>query len=237
MTEEEKFYYALLNTRIIRPPRQRLATFGTTNMHYYIVTAPAYSDLDEEQKKSAEESVIREGRVLAEKPQIITPYYLLNLFEGFEHGMAYARYALQTYGPHEPGLMYHYRNEPSAMNIVANSQEAVIAKINEEVDQKGDPLSVIIQGIDELWDVSLMKFIHEMTSGSLRGNIAELGSRRLLDIDRTGVPRDARFHIEALFSQVESGNADPAELRKELQRWGLFEEYQDRFLNLFRKSR
>ncbi len=237
MTEEEKFVYALLNTKIVRPPKQRLATFGTTNMHYYIVTTPAYADLDEGKKKDKEETVIREGRVLAEKPQIITPYYLLNLFEGFEHGMAYARYALQAFGPHEPGLMYHYKNEPGIMNIVSNPVESVIAKINEEVDQKGDPLSVIIRGIDELWDVSLMKFIHEMTSGSLRSNVNELGSRRLLDVDHSGVPRDARNGIEALFGEVESGNADPSVLRTELVRWGLFDEYQDRFLNLFRKSR
>ena len=237
MTEEEKFLYALLNTKIIRPPRQKLATFGTTNMHYYILTTPAYADLDEKKKRGEDETVIREGRVLAEKPQIITPYYLLNLFEGFEHGMAYARYAIQTYGPHEPGLMYHYKNEPGEINIVSNSLNAVTAQVSEEVDQKDDPLSVIIQGVDELWDVSLMKFIHEMTSGSLRGNVAELVSRRLLDIDHSGVPREARFRIEALFSEVEHGNTDPSVLQTELRRWGLFEEYQDRFLNLFHKSR
>lgn len=234
MNDEERIIYALRSTEILRPPRQRLATFGTTNMHYYIVTEPSYTELAGE--RSEAETVIREGRVMAERPQIVTPYYLLNLFEGFEHGMQYARYMTQKYGPNEPGLIYHYRNEPRELNIVSNPLEVVVARLNEEVDKSGDPLSVIIKGIDELWDVSLMKFIHEITSNSLRGNIADLGSRRLLDMDQAGIPRDARYRLEELFHQVERGESDPSELKVELDRWGLFREYEDRFLSLFRKG-
>ena len=234
MNDKERIIHALENTEILRHPKQSLSTFGVTNMYYYIVTEPAYTDLAGGHGEA--ETVVREGRVRAEKPQIVTPYYLLNLFEGFEHGMEYARYMVEKYGPNEPGLIYHYKNEPREMNIMSSSLETIVARLNERVDKSGDPLSVIIKGVDEMWDISLMKFIHEVPGNSLRNNISELGSRRLLDIDGGGIPRDARHRIRVMFQQVKAGECDPSELKVELDRWGLFSEYEDRFLQLFGKG-
>ena len=42
--------------------------------------------------------------------------------------------------------------------------------------------------------------------------------------------------IEGLFRQVGKGEADPTRLKLELDRWGLFPDYEDRFLGLFRKG-
>ena len=56
-------------------------------------------------------------------------------------------------------------------------------------------------------------------------------------MDSGGIPADARKRIEELFSQVSKGEREPNELREELNRWGLFEEYEDRFFNFFRKGR
>ena len=49
----------------------------------------------------------------------------------------------------------------------------------------------------------------------------------------TDIPNGAMHRIEGLFQQVKDG-LDPAILKKELDRWGLFEQYQDRFFALFR---
>jgi hypothetical protein len=38
-----------------------------------------------------------------------------------------------------------------------------------------------------------------------------------------------------MFSRLCRGEIRPDELKDELERWGLFEEYQDRFLALFRR--
>ncbi|HJX70071.1 MAG TPA: hypothetical protein VJ441_03145, partial [Dehalococcoidia bacterium] len=81
MEAEERIQYAIEHTEVVRPPRQDLATFGITNVYYYLVTEPVYAEL----LGKAEETVVREGRVIAERPKIVTPYYLLNLFDGFEH--------------------------------------------------------------------------------------------------------------------------------------------------------
>ena len=44
----------------------------------------------------------------------------------------------------------------------------------------------------------------------------------------------ARLNIERVLLGVRAGETRPRELKDELERWGLFEEYQDRFLAIFR---
>jgi len=230
-TEDEKIEYAINHTEVLRPPKQALATFGTTNIYYYLLTAPSYKELVE----GEEETVVREGRVRAEKPKVVTPSYLINV-EGFsEHAKRYLEMVVREYGPHTPGLFYGYKNEPGELNIVSSDMISVVRKLGEKIDKEGDQLSTIIKGVDELWDVSLLKFIFDMTRYSMDSNMFELGKRGLLDVDRRGVPRDARETIEQLFAFVEKGELDPSALKLELDRWGLFEEYEDRFFRLFKK--
>jgi len=231
--DDERIRYAVEHTEILRPPRQSLSTFGTTNIYYYLVTEPAYSEL----VKNVTETVVREGRVIAERPRIVTPYYLSRL-EGFSsEARRYFEALIRIHGPDVPGLFYTYKNEPKELNIVSDNLLSVVNKLNEEIDKRGDPLASIIRGEDELWDVSLMKFIYEMTRSSLQNNLMQLGSRGLLDIDASGIPVDARIRIEELFRKVSKGESEPRELKAELDRWGLFEEYEDRFFNIFKKGR
>jgi hypothetical protein len=230
---DERIREAVKHTEILRPPKRSLATFGTTNIYYYLLTEPAYSELI----KSATETVIREGRVIAERPKIVTPYYLSQL-EGFSsEAKKYFDMLIKTYGSNAPGLFYTYKNEPKELTIVSDNILAVVAKLNDDIDKRGDPLTSIIRGQDELWDVSLMKFIYEMTRISLPDNLLQMETRGLLDIDSSGIPADARVRIEEFFNKVSKGELDPSELKKELDRWGLFEEYEDRFLGIFKKGR
>ena len=229
--DDERIRDAVRHTEILRAPKQSLATFGTTNIHYYLVTEPAYGELE----KDVHETVLRQGRVIAEKPRIVTPYYLSRL-EGFSSdARKYFESLIGTHGPHAPGLFYTYKNEPKELNIVSDNLLSVVDKLNAEIEKRGDPLTSIIKGQDELWDVSLMKFIYEMTRSSLRDNLTQLSSKGLLDMDTRGVPFDAKLRIEGLFSQVLRGEMEPRELKAELDRWNLFEEYEDRFLNIFKR--
>jgi hypothetical protein len=231
--DDERIREAVRQTEILRPPKRSLATFGTTNVHYYLVTEPAYSELI----KSAAETVVREGRVIAERPKIVTPFYLSQL-EGFSsEAKKYFDMLIKTYGSNAPGLFYTYKNEPKELTIVSDNLLAVVEKLNDEIDKRGDPLTSIIRGQDELWDVSLMKFIYEMTRSSMPDNLLQMETRGLLDMDSRGIPVDARVRIEELFKTVARGELDPSELKKELDRWGLFEEYEDRFFNIFKKGR
>ncbi len=231
--DDEKIREAVEHTEILRAPKQSLSTFGTTNIYYYLVTEPVYSEL----VKNVIETVVREGRIIAEKPRIVTPYYLSRL-EGFSsEARRYFDELVKTHGSNIPGLFYTYKNEPKELNIVSGDLLSVVDKLNAEISKRGDPLTSIIKGADEFWDVSLMKFIYEMTRSSLRNNLWQMGSRGLLDIDAGGIPVDARVRIDELFRKVSSGESEPHELQAELDRWNLFEEYEDRFFNIFKKGR
>jgi len=231
--DDERIRLAVRHTEILRLPKRSLSTFGVTNIHYYLVTEPVYSELT----KDVNETVIREGRVITERPRIVTPYYLSRL-EGFSaDAKRYFDMLIRTHGRNAPGLFYTYKNEPKELNIVSDNLLSVVNKLNAEIDKRGDPLVSIIKGEDELWDVSLMKFIYEMTRSSLPDNLWQMGRRGLLNVDASGVPVDARVGIEELFRKVAQGEYEPHELKAELDRWNLFEEYQDRFFAIFRKRR
>jgi hypothetical protein len=232
-TDDERIKHAVKYTEILRVPKQSLYTFGTTNLYYYLLTEPAYSEL----VNHAAETVVREGRIIAEKPRIVTPYYLSRL-EGFSaEARRYFEALTKERGSNIPGLFYTYSNEPKELTIVPDNLLSVVDKLNAEIDKRGDPLTAIIKGEDALWDVSLMKFIYEVTRSSLQDNLRQMGGRGLLDVDTTDIPVDARIRIDELFKKVSRGESQPGDLRDELERWGLFEEYQDRFFNIFKKGR
>ena len=228
---ERRLSEAVDNTYVVRPPRQALATFGTTSVRYYLVTEPLYREVD---ARGDEETVVREGVVRAERPHVVTPAYLMR-HEGFgDDARSYLEHLMRQFGPDAPGLLYTYKNEGMDTTIVSGGAREVTGRIVERLDREQKPLEAVIRGVDDLWDVSLMKFIYELTSSSARSNVAELRSRGLLETDG-GVPRDARDRIEQLLEQARRGNVDPSDVHREIERWGLFEEYQDRFLGLFKR--
>jgi hypothetical protein len=231
MEADDRIREAVIKTQIVRAPKQSLATFGTTSVYYYLVAEAAFNEL-----VKSNETVIREGRVIAERPRIVTPSYLSRV-QGFSpEARKYFEMLMTVQNPNSPGLIYTYRNEPKELNIVSDALPEVIARLNNEIDKKNNPLTSIIKGEDALWDVSILKFIYEITQNSVADNVHQLNLRGLLNIDPSGLPADARIHIESLFSLVKKGELEPSELKNELDRWNVFSEYQDRFFDLFHKK-
>jgi hypothetical protein len=229
--ENQRLTNAIEQTLVVRPPKRTLATFGTTSVRYYLVTDPVYRGMPGAGKDP--ESVVREGIVRAERPQVVTPYYL-SRHEGFgDHAQDYLNFLMQEYGPDAPGLLYTYKNEAMETSVVTGEPTEVAARIGERLDREQKALEAVVRGVDEMWDVSLMKFIYDLTDQSVQTNVEELRGRGLLGVE-DGIPREARHRVERLMEMVRKGQVKPAEVHRELERWGLFEEYQDRFLSLFR---
>ncbi|MFA5400065.1 MAG: hypothetical protein WC169_03890 [Dehalococcoidia bacterium] len=224
MEADEKIRSAIENTLVLRPPRQQLATFGITNVYYYMITELMH-----------EVNVVREGRVIAARPKIVTPTYLINV-EGFSGPARRFIQMAAEQNPHEPGILYSYKNETGEMNIVSEPLGNILDNINRRIDNRNDPLSAIIKGVEELWDVSLMKFTFELTRTSAYRNLSEFYGRGRLAADNQGIPRDARETIEELFEMAGKDPSYAPELVSELHRWNLWSTYQDRFLNLFKRS-
>ena len=232
--EQREWMRAIEQTWVVRFPKQHLATFGSTNIDYYVVTEPIYL----ENETAASEGVVRTGKVVAERPAVITPTYAMNL-QGFSSdAFEYLSEMARRYGPNSPGILYRYRNESEKTDIVSGAPSEIAARISDDLDRRQENLAVVMVGVDELWDVSLLKFIYEFTSSSAVQNVRELDSRGLLDPqpELGGAPRAAVPQIERLFQEVERGG-NPDDLKRELDRWGLFDYYEDRFLSLFRRGR
>jgi hypothetical protein len=224
MEKDDKIKYALEHTELIRAPQQKLSTFGSSVIDYYVVT-----------ELVGNLSVVRDGKVIAERPKIVTPAYLVNV-EGFSEQARRYVAMMARERPYESGIFYRYKNEPKGMNVVSEPIKQVINKLSSQMEEQNNPLSTIIRGVEELWDVSLLMFIYELTTQSVRTNMAEFNRRGFLDTDAAGVPQGARDYIEELFEQASRNLSRAPELVVELNRWGLFPEYQDRFFALFRRK-
>ena len=197
---------AIEQTYVAKFPQQHLATFGSTNISYFVVTEPIYTAIDSNKKDL--EGVLRKGRVIAEKPTLITPTYAMNL-DGFsQSAYDYMKHASEVHGPNSPGILYQYRNEPENLEILSGIPSEIASRITGDLQAKKDDLSVVIVGVDEFWDVALLKFIYEYTASSVF-NTDQFRSKGLLDPQPSagGLPRVAVDQIEEMFKSVQKGGS------------------------------
>jgi len=261
---DERIRYAFEHTEILRRPKQLISTFGSSLIHYYVLTEPVYSEFT----KDNLETVVREGKVSWYKPKLLTPTYMFRI-EGFSTEAKKAFETLASQYPDLAGILYKFKvnkeldemkypdlagilykfkvnKELDEMNFVSGPLLTVAENINNEIDKKGDSLCAIIKGVAGLWDVSLSKFILDMMARSVySAQIPDFKSRGLVGINqigqaiitknRYGIPVAAQEEIERLFKLVKKGELEPVKLKEELDNWGLFEQYQDRFFGLFKK--
>lgn len=224
------FWYAVNNTEIVMLPTRHLETFGSTVLNYVLIS---------ELMDSVDQVRVREGRMQASQPQIVTPEAYAKLFmEGFGEE---ARRYMDWLKEHEKDvriLSYGYRlsQESFSEHVVTEKVKAVVERVQTEVKAKGDPFSAVVVGVDNPWDVCLVKLFWEIIQGSARSNIVELTRHRMFD-SSGGVPRGVRREIEnAFFAASKDPSLIPG-LGKRLQTYGLFEEYQDRFFSLVKSSK
>jgi hypothetical protein len=186
------------------------------------------------QKKELE-GVVRKGKVKAEQPTLITPTYAMNLKGFSDEAYKYFSQVAHLYGANSPGIMYQYNNEPENLEILSGNPNEIAHRISKELRDKKNDLSVVISGVDEFWDVALLKFIYEFTASSASFNSREMRGAGLMEPQNFagGVPAAAANQIEEMFKSVKKGGS-PETLKNELDKWGVYQYYEDRFLNLFR---
>ncbi len=221
---DKKFDYIAKNTEILRMSKHSLATFGVTNINYYFL-----SEITKQKTK------IREGKILSERPKILIPKTPDEIFEGFGKGAGkYADLLFKEFRKDLRILEYRFKNQMRKSSVTLLSLKNIVAKINEKIDRQGDNLAVIIKGSDKEWGISLMKFIVEMTLKSLDSNITELREKGFFE----EVPPDLRrYEIERLLKETEKNRVKIKELGRKLEKYGLFEEYEDRFFDLLKRRK
>lgn len=224
------FWYAIQNTRIVMLPSRRLETFGTTVLNYHMIA---------ELMDATNKIRIREGRVQAHRPQIITPSSVASaMLEGFgEEAERYVEW-LRAHADDLRILQYGFmiRKQEISEEIVTDTLEAVVQRVEKDVRHKDDPLSAVVVGVDAPWEVCLIKMMVEISGHSYPGNVRELERHRLF-APADGVPRALRDQIEDEFKAAVTDRDRLGNLGKLLQKHGLFEQYEDRFFALVKPAR
>lgn len=174
MLNQDSFHYALENTQVIVAPERRIESFGNTSFRFFLVT---------ELMDSVNQVRIRNGRLEAHRPQIVTPGQLAEMMlEGFgtkAHEFAAwmeenrERFALLKYG-------FHVRKSDVEESLVHDPIEAVLDRVRAMVHASDDPLSAVIQGVDDAWEVCLLKFTVDLIQQSAGGNLGDFRRGGLL---------------------------------------------------------
>jgi hypothetical protein len=174
MLTPDDFTYALENTRVLLAPARRLDTFSTSLVNYFLVT---------EEMDAVNFSRVREGRIHAERPQILTPQNMAKLLlEGFgEQGERFAEQISSQAGKFG-FLKYGFRMSKSDIRSydVHDSLENVAGKLKEEIAGRNEPLTALLTGVDDGWEVCLLKFMVDLINASAPGNLGDFRERGLL---------------------------------------------------------
>ena len=173
MTQDD-FQYAIENTRVILAPERQIATFGSTSFRFYLIS---------ELMDQVNEIRVRDGRIHAERPQILTPeHYSRLLLEGFgEKAAEYAemlRQRMSTMAVLRYG--FQFRKTDVVENRVRDTMEAVVERTRQQVERSEEPLSAVIQGVDDAWEVCLLKFTIDLIERSSGGNLGDFRKRGLI---------------------------------------------------------
>ena len=91
----------------------------------------------------------------------------------------------------------------------------------------------MLTGVDEPWDVALVKLFWLEVNTSAAVNVRELEKRRIEELAESA-PRSVREEVEKAFAKAERDPSLVGELGGLLRRKGVFEQYQDRFFKLVR---
>src|SRR5882757_4635855 len=150
MTRDD-FDYALENTRVILAPESQIATFGSTSFNFYLIS---------ELMDRANQVRIRNGKIQAER-------YVDQLRE-HARNVAVLRYGFQ------------FRKTDLNEQTLSDSIDTVINRTRRQVENKNEPLSAIIQGVDDAWEVCLLKFSIDLVERSSGGNLGDFRKRGLI---------------------------------------------------------
>ena len=174
MWSEDDVQYAAENTRVILAPERQISTFGATSFRFYLIS---------ELMDQVNEVRVRDGRIHAERPQILTPdHYARLLLDGFgEKAQRYIdqlRERMQNVAVLRYG--FQFRKTEVTENRVRESIDSVITRTTNNVRNSGEPLSAVIQGVDDAWEVCLLKLTIDLIERSSGGNVGDMRRRGLL---------------------------------------------------------
>jgi hypothetical protein len=230
MAHPDDLWYAAKTTRVVYEPPKLLETFGETVVRYYLL-----SELLDEVGSVR----IRQGRVMAERPRVITPHHLLS--QALENFGDEASKYLETFLSSQENLRIieyglRFRKEDHSQETVQGNIDDIADQVTADAKRLTNDVAGVVIGVDDHWEISLLQFISALVKRSSPHNARQMAGRGLLDLS-SGVPNAVRAEIESDFRAAE-GNLDRLRhLGDKLRSYGLFADYEDRFFTLYRRAK
>lgn len=166
--------YAMENTHVLREPDRRIESFGNSKFKFIIIT---------ELMDSVCKIKVRRGEVEAHKPQIIKPaaYSSIEL-EGFEDKAKDLLEWLKAKGLEPVFFQYGFSFKRTNANeeILDDRLDSVKDRLLTEAYEEDDPMLAIIEGVEDSWEIGLLKFSIDMIQKSQEINQFDYKRRGLL---------------------------------------------------------
>ena len=175
MHSDDDIQYALEMTRVLHEPDRRIDTFGSTKFEFRLVT---------ELMDSVNKTRVRNGRIEAEKPILLTPDHLSDVaFDGFGEDAHEFLEWVRRQGADLSFLQYGFRFAKSEVteSTVNEPLPDVCERVLDEARKSGNPLTAVIHGVDDTWEICLLKFTFEMIQKSHGINIFDFKRRGFLE--------------------------------------------------------
>ncbi len=231
MASYADLWYAARTTRIVYAPPKVLETFGETSVRYFMLT---------EILDTVGQVRIRQGRITALRPRVVTPRYFVNqaLVNFGPEAREYIEGVLRsTEGLRIIEYGLQFRKEEYSEETVRGNIEEIAEQVTRQAKANDHDLCGVVIGVDDHWEVSLLRFIHDVVQRSLPRNARDMADRGLLQAVSNNVPNAVRIEIESDFRAVQGSRERARALAEKLRGYGLFEEYEDRFYEVYRTSR
>ena len=221
------FWYAVNNTEVVMSPTQLLETFGTTDFTYFLIA---------ELMDRAGRFRVREGRIGAARPQILTPDHIGGLpLEGFDQTEArrYIEWLRENAGDMrllQYGFTVHKKEVRD--HVVSDPPEQIVHNIKADIARREQDNAAIVLGVEDPWEVCLIKLMVGVVERSAPGNVQDLRQASMLP-----GPEDMREQIDQAFLEASRDHDLIPALHGRLVAAGVFDEYEDRFFALVRAAR
>jgi len=166
--------YAMENTKVLREPDRRIDTFSATRFKFTIVS---------ELMDSVGKVRVRRGEVEAQKPQIIKPEAYNDVeLEGFDEKAEELLEWMKKKGVEPVFFQYgfHFRRTAVQEQIFSEHIDLVKERLLEEAYRDDDPMLALVEGVDDAWEVGLLKLTIDMIEKSQSINQFDFKRRGLL---------------------------------------------------------
>jgi len=174
MLSAQDFEYAMESTRVVIAPERIIETFGSTSFRFVLVT---------EFMDATNQVRVRGGSIEAERPRIVAPQHFQKmLLDGFgERARDFADW-LEQHGNLVKVLRYGFSLKKTDIyeHTISQSLESAVERLQGELKKEDDSSTALITGIEDGWEVCLLKFTSDLIRKSSSENVNEWQRRGLL---------------------------------------------------------